>query len=85
MDDGTTELPQERSVKASQQFEDLELIYRSQAGDTEAYRPELSVTDRSVLLRSISGYANCQKTPEPYERHVLEMVRTNRHLRPLRR
>ena len=30
-------LPQEVSVKASQQFEDLELARRSQAGDTEAF------------------------------------------------
>jgi RNA polymerase sigma-70 factor, ECF subfamily len=31
------QLPQQVSVKASQQFEDLELTRRSQAGDTEAF------------------------------------------------
>src|SRR5271166_2307895 len=31
------DLPQEVSVKASQQFQDLELTRRSQAGDTEAF------------------------------------------------
>ena len=31
------ELPQEVSVKASQQSQDLELTRRSQAGDTEAF------------------------------------------------
>jgi len=33
----TVELPLEVSVKASQQFQDLELIRRSQAGDNEAF------------------------------------------------
>jgi RNA polymerase sigma-70 factor, ECF subfamily len=33
----TTELPKEVSVKAFQQFEELKLIHRSQAGDTEAF------------------------------------------------
>jgi RNA polymerase sigma-70 factor, ECF subfamily len=37
MGDRATDLPQEVSGKASQQFEDLELIYRSQVGDTEAF------------------------------------------------
>ena len=35
MGDCTAELEQEVSVKASEQFEDLQLIHRSQAGDTE--------------------------------------------------
>jgi len=37
MGDCTAELEQEVSVKASEQFEDLQLIHRSQAGDTEAF------------------------------------------------
>jgi RNA polymerase sigma-70 factor (ECF subfamily) len=49
MDYCTTDLPQEVSVKASQQFEDLELIHRSQAGDTEAFG-ELVTKYRSKLF-----------------------------------
>src|SRR6202035_1387800 len=37
MDDCTTDLPRELSIKASHQFEDLELIHRCQTGDTEAF------------------------------------------------
>ena len=37
MGDFTTDLPQELSVKALPQFEDLELIHRCQTGDTEAF------------------------------------------------
>jgi len=37
MGDCTTDLPPEVRVKASQQFGDLELVHRSQAGDTEAF------------------------------------------------
>jgi RNA polymerase sigma-70 factor (ECF subfamily) len=37
MGDCTAEVEQEVSVKASEQFEDLQLIHRSQAGDTEAF------------------------------------------------
>jgi RNA polymerase sigma-70 factor (ECF subfamily) len=37
MGDCITELPQGASARASRQFEDLELIHRSQAGDTEAF------------------------------------------------
>jgi hypothetical protein len=42
MGDCTTELPQEVSVKASQQLEDLELFQGSQAGDTEASAKSLA-------------------------------------------
>src|SRR5271168_3201575 len=49
MSDCVVELPQEVSVKASQQFEDLELIHRSQAGDTEAFG-ELVTKYRSKLF-----------------------------------
>jgi len=37
MGDYTTDLSQEVIVKASQQFEDLELIHRCQSGDAEAF------------------------------------------------
>ena len=37
MNDCTTELPQEVSVKASNQAAEIELIYRAQSGDTEAF------------------------------------------------
>lgn len=52
-----------RSVKASQQSEDLELIYRSQAGDTEAFG-EL-VTKHSAKIFTIlygSGLSSMIKT-----------------------
>ena len=37
MSDWVVDLPQDVSVKASQQFEDLELTRRSQAGDADAF------------------------------------------------
>jgi len=49
MGDWTTESPKEVGVKASHQFEDLELIHRSQAGDTEAFG-ELVTKYRSKLF-----------------------------------
>jgi RNA polymerase sigma-70 factor (ECF subfamily) len=54
MDYCTTDLPQEVSVKASQQFEDLELIHRSQAGDTEAFG-ELVTKYRTKIFTMIYG------------------------------
>ncbi len=52
MGDCTTELPQEVSVKAPQQSEDLELIRRTQAGDTEAFG-ELVTKYRSKLFTMV--------------------------------
>jgi RNA polymerase sigma-70 factor (ECF subfamily) len=49
MGDCTTELPKEVGVKPSQPFEELELIHRSQAGDTEAFG-ELVTKYRSKLF-----------------------------------
>jgi len=49
MGDCTTELLTEVGVKASPQFEELELIHRSQAGDTEAFG-ELVTKYRSKLF-----------------------------------
>ena len=54
MDYCTTDLPQEVSVKASQQFEDLELIHRSQEGDTEAFA-ELVAKYRTKIFTMIYG------------------------------
>src|ERR1700726_5081931 len=54
MDYCTTDLPQEVSVKASQQFEDLELIHRSQAGDTEAFG-ELVTKYRAKIFSMLCG------------------------------
>jgi hypothetical protein len=54
------ELPKELSVKASQQFGDLELIHRSQAGDTEAFG-ELVTKYRAKIfsmIRRIVGNEN---------------------------
>jgi len=48
------ELPQEVSVKASQQFEDLELARRSQAGDTEAFG-ELVTKYRTKIFTIVCG------------------------------
>src|SRR5271157_1507669 len=52
MGDCTTELPQEESVKDPQQSEDLELIRRTQAGDTEAFG-ELVTKYRSKLFTMV--------------------------------
>jgi RNA polymerase sigma factor (sigma-70 family) len=54
MGDCTTELPKEVGVKASQRFEDLKLIHRSQAGDTEAFG-ELVTKYRSKIFNMIYG------------------------------
>src|ERR1700724_2242462 len=54
MDYCTTDLPQEVSVKASQQFEDLELIHRSQAGNTEAFG-ELVTKYRAKIYTMLYG------------------------------
>src|SRR6202023_4071037 len=54
MDYCTTDLPQEVSVKASQQFEDLDLIHRSQAGDTEAFG-ELVTKYRVKIFSMLCG------------------------------
>ena len=54
MDYCTTDLPQEVSVKASQQFEDRELIHRSQAGDTEAFG-ELVTKYRTKIFNMVYG------------------------------
>ena len=48
------ELPQEVSVKASQQSEDMELIRRSQAGDTEAF-DELVTKYRTKIFTMVCG------------------------------
>ena len=54
MSDCVAELPQEVSVKASQQFEDLELARRSQAGDTEAFG-ELVIKYRTKIFTIVCG------------------------------
>src|ERR1700731_2937168 len=58
MGDFTTDLPQEVSVKVSEQFEDAELdaelVHRSQAGDTEAFG-ELITKYRSKIFNLIYG------------------------------
>jgi DNA-directed RNA polymerase specialized sigma24 family protein len=54
MSDCVIELPQEVSVKASQQFEDLELVRRSQAGDTEAFG-ELVTKYRAKIFIMVYG------------------------------
>ena len=54
MDYCTTDLPQEVSVKASRQFEDRELIHRSQAGDTEAFG-ELVTKYRTKIFNMVYG------------------------------
>ena len=48
------ELPQELRVKASQQFQDVELVCRSQAGDTEAFG-ELVTKYRAKILIMVYG------------------------------
>jgi RNA polymerase sigma-70 factor, ECF subfamily len=54
MDDGTTDLPQEISVEASHQYAEIELIHRSQAGDTDAFG-ELVTKYRSKIFNMIYG------------------------------
>jgi RNA polymerase sigma-70 factor, ECF subfamily len=54
MSDYTTDLPKDVIVKASQQFEEFELIHRSQAGDTEAFG-ELVTRYRSKIFNMIYG------------------------------
>jgi RNA polymerase sigma-70 factor (ECF subfamily) len=54
MGDCTTELPKKVGVKASHQFEDLELIHRSQAGDAEAFG-ELVTKYRTKIFNMIYG------------------------------
>jgi len=48
------ELPQEVSVKTSQQFEDLKLIRRSQAGDADAFG-ELVTKYRTKIFTMVFG------------------------------
>jgi RNA polymerase sigma-70 factor, ECF subfamily len=48
------ELPQELRVKASQQFQDVELVRRSQAGDTEAFG-ELVTKYRTKIFTMVCG------------------------------
>jgi RNA polymerase sigma-70 factor (ECF subfamily) len=52
--DSVMEFPQELSVKASQPFEDLELIRRSQSGDTEAF-DELVSKYRAKIFTMVYG------------------------------
>src|SRR6202043_3366889 len=54
MDDGTTDLPQQISVEASHQYAEIELIHRSQAGDTDAFG-ELVTKYRSKIFNMIYG------------------------------
>ena len=54
MNDCVAELPHDLSVKASQQFEDLELTRRSQAGDTEAFG-ELVTKYRVRIFTMVCG------------------------------
>ena len=53
------ELPLEVSVKASQQFQDLELIRRSQDGDTEAF-DELVTKYRTKVFSIVYGLPTFQ-------------------------
>jgi RNA polymerase sigma-70 factor (ECF subfamily) len=52
MDNGRTNLPQQVSVETSPEFEDLELVHRSQSGDTEAFG-ELIITYRAKIFSTI--------------------------------
>ena len=54
MSDCVVELPQEVRVKASQQFQDVELARRSQAGDTEAFG-ELITKYRTKIFTMVYG------------------------------
>jgi RNA polymerase sigma-70 factor (ECF subfamily) len=53
MNDCTTDLPQEVSVKASNQSAEIELIYRSQSGDTEAFG-QLVTKYRTKIFNTIN-------------------------------
>src|ERR1700732_4110788 len=52
MDDYTTDLPEEVSVEASHQSAEIELIHRSQAGDTEAFG-ELVTKYRATIFNMV--------------------------------
>ena len=52
--DSATEFPQEVSVKGSEPIEDLELIRRSQSGDTEAY-DQLVSKYRAKIFTMVHG------------------------------
>jgi RNA polymerase sigma-70 factor (ECF subfamily) len=54
MSERVVELPQEVRVKASQQFQDPELVRRSQAGDTEAFG-ELVTKYRTKIFTMVYG------------------------------
>jgi RNA polymerase sigma-70 factor, ECF subfamily len=54
MSDYTTDLPEDVSVQASHQFEDLELIHRCQRGDTEAFG-QLVIKYRIKIFTMIYG------------------------------
>jgi RNA polymerase sigma-70 factor (ECF subfamily) len=54
MSERVLELPQEVRVKVSQQFEDVELTRRSQAGDTEAFG-ELVTKYRTKIFTMVYG------------------------------
>ena len=54
MSDCAVGLPQEVSVRASQQFQDMELARRSQAGDTEAFG-ELVTKYRTKIFTMVYG------------------------------
>ena len=54
MSERVVELPQEVRVKASQQFQDAELVRRSQAGDTEAFG-ELVTKYRTKIFTMVYG------------------------------
>jgi RNA polymerase sigma-70 factor (ECF subfamily) len=54
MSERVVELPQEVRVKASQQFQDVELARRSQAGDTEAFG-ELVTKYRTKIFNMVYG------------------------------
>jgi hypothetical protein len=54
MSDWVVDLPQDVSVKASQQFEDLELTRRSQAGDADAFG-ELVTKYRTKIFIMVCG------------------------------
>ncbi len=49
------ELPQEVSVKTSQQFEDLKLIRRSQAGDADAFGELVTKYRTKIFTMFLNG------------------------------